>query len=235
MRNKKQLATLSLLRKTIGIFTNFFLSIYLFKLSDDNFNFILLYAAVQAIAGCAISYFLMRGVSRKNVKLIFCSGYISEILSLLMLIVLKENILSVIWVFLLLSRYAKCSFYAVYEITLIGSSGKSSLSSYVAGVDILGTIIALITPAFLGFLITDFSYYIAMIFVLISALISIFIASRIDFDVLNDDFHLFRYWRKSFKNKTMRLGYYSQFLKRLSGPDGILEYLIPILLFLMWW
>lgn len=232
MKNKKQLVSISLLRKIIEIFSNFFLNIYLFKLVDGDFNFILLYATVYAVAGCVFGYFLMRYISPKNANFIFRSSYICEIISILMLIIFKENLLGVIWVFLLFNRYAKSSFYAVYETTLIGSTKNDSISSYVAGVNILGTIISLIAPALLGFLITDYSYYIAMGFVLIDAVVSMFIATRTNFTVITSDFHLLKYWRKAIKNQTMRKAYLATFLKRLSGPDGVLEYLIPILLFL---
>ena len=84
----------------------------------------------------------------------------------------------------------------------------------------------------MGFLITDYSYYIAIGFVLIDAIISMFIATRTNFVVITSDFHLLKYWRKAIKNSTMRKAYVATFLKRLSGPDGVLEYLIPILLFL---
>lgn len=232
MKNKKQLVALSLLRKFIGVFSDFFLGIYLFKLTDGDFNFILLYAAINAIAGAIFSYFLMRNISKRNANFIFRSSYICEVLSILMLLIFKENILSVIWIFLLLSRYATSSYYAVYETTLIGSTGKSSLSSYVAGVNILGTAISLTAPALLGFVITDSSYYTAMILILADALISVFIATKINFTVIDDNFQLLKYWKKSFKNKSMLTAYAATFLKRLAGLDGILTYLVPILLFL---
>ncbi len=232
MKNKKQLVSISLLRKIIEIFSNFFLNIYLFKLVNGDFNFILLYAAIHAIAGCVFGYFLMRCISSKNANFIFRSSYACEIISILMLLILKENLLNFIWIFLLFSRYAKSAYYAVYETTLIGSARKDSISSYVAGVNILASTVSLITPALMGFLITDYSYYIAMGFVLIDAVISMFIATRVNFTVIGNDFHLLAYWHKAIKNQTMRKAYLTTFLKRLSGPDGVLEYLIPILLFL---
>lgn len=232
MKNKKQLVLISLLRKIIEIFSNFFLSIYLFKLVDGDFNFILFYAAVNAVAGCVFGYFVMRYISPKNANFIFKSSYICEIISILMLIIFKENLLDVIWAFLLINRYANSSYYAVYETTLIGSAKKNSISSYVAGVNILATIISLIVPALMGFLITDYSYYIVMGLVLIDAIVSIFIATRTNFTVITSDFHPLEYWAKAIKNKNMRKSYLTTFLKRLSGPDGILEYLIPILLFM---
>lgn len=230
MQNKKQLVALSLLRKIIEIFFDFFLGVYLFKLTSGDLNFILLYAAVSAIAGVTFSCLLMFFISKKTANLIFRSSYICQVLSLLMLLIFKENILDVIWIFLLLSRYTISSYYAVWETTLIDSTGKSSLSSYIAGVNILSTTISLAAPAFLGFIITDSSYYFAIILVLVSSLISIFIATKTKFSVINSNFRPLEYWKKAAKNRSMRKAYATTFLKRLAGPEGILAYLVPILL-----
>lgn len=232
MKNKKQLTLLSLLHKIIDVFSGFFLNIYLFKITDGNFNFIIFYAISGSVISIFLYYFILPHLSSKNAKLVFRSGCICEILSILLLLIAKENIISFIWVFILLSRYSTAAYYSVHEITLIGSIGKHSVSSYQAGVGILSSIIGLIAPVFLGFLITDFSYSVAMIVILIVAVISSFIASKMNFTVIDRDFHLFKYWRKVDKNKTMKKAYLAFYLRRLSGPDGMLKYLIPILLFL---
>lgn len=233
MQNKKQLVALQLLREITEVFSKFFLSIYLFKLVNGDFNFVLLYVAVATIVGCTFSYFLMRNISPKNANFIFRSSYICEILSFLMLLVFKESLINVIWIFLLINRYAISSYYAVYETTLIGgSTTKNSISSYMAGVNILSTTISLIAPAFMGFLITDYSYPVAIIFVLLTTIISVFIAQKTNFKVIGNNFRLLEYWKKVLKNKTMQKAYITTALRRLSGLDGVLQYLIPILLFL---
>lgn len=232
MKNKKQLISLELIHKFICVFSDFFLNIYLFKISGDDFNFVLLYSAVSAIVGCVGCFFLMKIISSKNANIIFRSSYVCEIISILMLLIFKEQIISLIGVFLVIKRYAKTSYYAVYEQALMGSSGRHSLSSYVAGVNILSSIISLSAPILLGFLITDYSYFVAMIFILISAIISILIAARTDFSVVTKGFHLLEFWKKAFRNKTMRVAYLDTFLNRLGGTSGVLEQLIPILLVL---
>lgn len=232
MQNKKSLAGLLLLRKIVAIFFDFFLNIYLFRLTNGNFNFILLYAAVNAVLGCVYGFFLMKGINSKNANFIFKLSYVCEIVGILMLLLLKENILSAVWIFAAISRFAKSSFYAVYETTLISSTKKDSLSSYVAGAAILENIIALPAPAIMGFLIDDVSYSIVFVIILIDALISIFIVSRMNFKVINDNFSILGYWKKAFRKKRIRQAYLVMFLKRLSGDDGVLSQLLPILLFL---
>lgn len=232
MKNKKQLASLELIHKFICVFSDFFLNIYLFKISGNNFNFVLFYEAIGSVLGCAFSFFLMKTISPKTANTIFRSSYVCEIISFLMLLVFKEQIIGLIWIFIPIKRYAELSYYAVYEQALIGSSGKHSLSSYVAGVNILGSIISLSAPILLGFLITDYSYFVAMGFVLISAIISIIIAAKSDFRVVNEEFHPLKFWEKAFKNKTMRMAYLDTFLNRLGGIYGVLKSLTPILLVL---
>ena len=232
MKNKKQLISLELIHKFVSVFSDFFLNIYLFKVSGNDFNFILLYDTVSSVLGCVYCLFLMKAISPKTANTIFRSGYVCEIIAILMLLIFKEQIIGFIWVFLLIHRYAKSSYYAVYEQVLIGSSGKHSLSSYVAGVNILGTIISLGAPILLGFLITDYSYFVAMGFILISAIVSMLIAAKSDFRVVSEAFQPLKYWRKAFKNKTMRVAYLDSFLNRLGGTSGVLKPLIPILLVL---
>ena len=232
MKNKKQLVSLEIIHKTISIFSDFFLNIYLFKISGNDYNFILLYSAIGATIGCIYCFFLMKIISQKTANVIFRSSYVCEIISILMLLIFKEQIIGIIWVFLLIKRYAKSSYYAVYEQALIGSSGDHSISSYVAGVNILGAIVSLGAPIVLGFLITDYSYFVAMGAILIGAIISMVIATNSDFSVMSGDFHLLEFWKKAFKNKTMRVAYLDTFLNRLGGTTGVLEQLIPILLIL---
>lgn len=232
MRNKKTLATLSLLRKIFDIFSSIFLNIYLFKLVQGNLNFILLYAAFNAITGCLLNFVIVKIINSRNANHIFRLSFVCEIISMLALLVLKENILSVIWLFALVQRLAKVSYYAVYEVTLIRSTKTHSLSSFVAGVNILSSAIAMVVPVLMGYVITNFSWHLVFILMLTDAVISAMVASKVDFKVVHNSFRPLAYWRKAAKNKTLRKAYLVLFLRRLSSTDGVLEYLLPVLLFL---
>lgn len=232
MKNKKTLAALSLLRKIFEIFSSLFLSIYLFQLVQGDFNFLLLYAAFNAIVGCIINFLLMKVMRPDNANFIFRSSIACEIVGILMLLIMRENLLSVIWLFALVQRFAKNAHYVVYEVTLIRSTKTQSLSSYVAGINILGGMITLIAPLVMGYTITNFSWHVVFILMLIDAIASAVIATKVDFSVIDNDFHPVKFWKKAFKNKTMRNAYFIFYLKRLSGSDGVLEYLLPVVLFL---
>lgn len=232
MRNKKSLVTLSLLKKVLEVFSNFFFNIYLFKIVNGDFNFLLLYAAINAIAGCLLTLFFDKIISSKNANFIFRFGFLCGIASMAILLVLKEQTLDVIWLFALLQRIANVSYYVVYEVTLIRSTKTHSLSSYVAGVNILGSIITLIAPVVIGYTITSFSWTLIFILMLIDSIVSVIVASKVDFKVIQKTFRLTKYWKKVSKNRTMRRAYFIVFLRRLSGTDGVLEYILPVLLFL---
>lgn len=232
MKNKKTLAALSLLRKIFEIFSSLFLSIYLFQLVQGDFNFLLLYAAFNAIVGCIINFLLMKVMRPDNANFIFRSSIACEIIGILMLLIMRENLLSVIWLFALVQRFAKNAHYVVYEVTLIRSTKTQSLSSYVAGINILGGMITLIAPLVMGYTITNFSWHVVFILMLIDAIASAVIATKVDFSVIDNGFHPVKFWKKAFKNKTMRNAYFIFYLKRLSGSDGVLEYLLPVVLFL---
>ena len=233
MKNKKILATLSILRKIIETFSNFFFGIYLFKIVNGDFNFLLSYAAFCAISGFLYGYFLMKYINAKTAKKIFRLSFICEIISALMLLILKNDIVNYIWLFAAISRFSKSSYYAVFEVTLIRSAKNHSLSSFIAGVGILSSFISLLSPAFIGFLISDFSYEAAFILLLVNAVIATLLASMVDFKVIKSDgFHPIIFWKKALKKKTMREAYLATFLRRFSGTDGVLEYLLPVLIFM---
>lgn len=232
MDNKKTLAALSLLRKIIETFSGFFLSIYLFKLVNGDFNFLLLYSAFNAIVVCIFNYFLLKYISSKNANLIFRLSFACEIVSILMLLIMEGQILNIIWIFAALQRFAKNAYYVVYEITLIHSAKKHSLSSYVAGVQILSSIVTLLAPVAIGYLITSFSWHLVFVFLLVDAIVAAFIATKINFKVVHGKFHPIKYWKKISKNTTMHRAYWAFFLRRLSGTDGVLDYIMPVLLFL---
>ncbi len=232
MKNKKTLAALSLLRKIFEIFSSLFLSIYLFQLVQGDFNFLLLYAAFNAVVGCIINFLLMKVMRPDNANFIFRSSIACEIIGILMLLIMRENLLSVIWLFALVQRFAKNAHYVVYEVTLIRSTKTQSLSSYVAGINILGGMITLIAPLVMGYTITNFSWHVVFILMLIDAIASAVIATKVDFSVIDNGFRPVKFWKKAFKNKTMRSAYFIFYLKRLSGSDGVLEYLLPVVLFL---
>lgn len=232
MKNKKPLAALSLLRKVFEIFSSLFLSIYLFQLVQGDFNFLLLYAAFNAVVGCIFNFLLMKVMKPSNANFIFRLSFACEIIGILMLLILRENLLNMIWLFALVQRFAKNAYYVVHEVTLIRSTKTQSLSSYVAGINILGGMITLVAPLVMGYTITNFSWYMVFVFMLVDAITSTVVATKVDFSVIDDGFHPIKFWKKAFKNKTMRSAYFISYLKRLSGSDGVLEYLLPIVLFL---
>lgn len=232
MNNKKLLVVTTLLRRVFEIFFNFFLNIYLFNLVNGDFNFILLYTAFGAIIGAIFSYFLMRFISSRNAHLIFKLSFIAAIICMLLLLFMRDQILSIIWIFAALQKFSSYAYYAVYEITLMRSSQKTNLSSFIAGVNILGSIIALIAPIAIGYTITNFSWHLVFVFMLADAIAATVIATRINFKVINDNFHLAKYWQKALKNPTLRKAYLVTFLRRLSGSDGVLGTILPILLFI---
>lgn len=231
MHNKKPLAILSILRKICELFSSFFFSIYLFELVNGDFNFLLLYAAFNAIIGGIFVFLITKFVNSKNANLIFRLCFVGEFLSILILLILKDQIASV-WLFATLQRFASIAYYAVYEVVLIRSAKNHSISSYVAGVSILGSIVAMIAPSAMGYMITNFSWNFVLALIAIDAVAAMLVATRVNFKVIHDDFRPIKYWRKAVKNKTMLNAYLIVFLRRLSGPDGILSYLLPVLLFI---
>lgn len=231
MDNRKKLAILYALRSVINVFKDAFLSIYLFKIVNGDFNFLLIYAAFISVSGIIFAYFIMRYINTKNASRIFQLSFVLEVICAALLLFTKENLVHVFWIFAFCSRLAKSCYSGVYETTLIKSNKHHSISSYIAGSFILSSLVTLLAPAIFGFIITDYSYIAAFAVLLVDAILAFILSTSVDFTVLDKSFRLKEFWKKAFKNKSIRQSYLVIFLKRLSGPDGIMNNIIPILLF----
>ena len=232
MRNKKLLVILPIFRKVIGVFSEFFLNIYLYKVVDGDLNFILSYIAYTMVLAFIFNYLNLSRMNSRNAVKIFHMSFVCEVVAMLILIIAKENIISLIWLFGAVHKYAMAAYYNVYETVLIKSAKNTSLSSYVAGVSILESIVGLLAPAMIGFVISDYSYEIAFVLILINALVAMYLGSKVDFMGVDHKFSLMEYWGKARRSRNMRMAYLICFLKRLGGRDGVIGNLLPILLFL---
>ena len=127
----------------------------------------------------------------------------------------------------------RATFYAVpYELIIIGSNNNKSMSSYLANLNILENITAILTPIFSGFVIEKFSYNMLFVILGLETLLIIILASKIkDFTIHDNKMNLRIFWEKAKDKKHLKDIYKCMFFRRISSQGAMTE-LLPIVLFL---
>ena len=230
--NRKYIAIITFLRKFMSIFISLFFNIYILKMVNNDMNFILKYTVYSVILGFILEYILLKIINSRNASFIYRTSFILSILSVLVLIVFKENIIKYIYIYKTLDTLRTIFYAAPYELVLIGSNSNKTMSSYLANLNILENMTAILTPVFSGFVIEKFSYNILYILLAIETFFIIIISFKIkDFKIQDNKMNLREYWKKSKNQKHLKYIYNCMFFRRISAQGAIVE-LLPIVLFL---
>lgn len=230
-RNAIVLSSVVILKKILGVFFEFFLNIYLFEIMNGDFGFLMGYSAYGAVVGLIAMYFAMRVLNSGNVKMIFGASLILKIVCIVMLLVLQKDIIGVIWIFKALDRISDTWYSCVYETSLIKNAKKGGVGSFVAGVSILESITAVLTPVVYGYVIDAFSYEVLFAIMVIDAIAMAIIGMKLKIGFKDEKFKLRELWKKVLKKPHMREAYKVMFYQRIA-LTGALKYLVPVLLFL---
>ena len=230
--NRKYIAIIEFLRKFMSVFFSLFFNIYILKIVNNDMNFILKYTVYSVILGFVLEYVLLKIINSKNASFIYRMSFILSVLSIIILIIFKENIVNYILLFKTLDTM-RLLFYSVpYELIIIGSNSNKSMSSYLANLNILGNITAILTPIFSGFVIEKFSYNILFIILAIETILIILVSLKIkDFTVQDNKMNLKEYWKIAKDKQHIKYIYNCMFFRRISAQGAMTE-LLPIVLFL---
>ena len=230
--NRKYIAIIAFLRKFMSVFFSLFFNIYILKIVNNDINFILKYTVYSVIIGFILEYIMLKIINSKNASLIYKMSFILSVLCIILLIIFKENIVKYIYLFKTLD-VMRATFYAVpYELIIIGSNNNKSMSSYLANLNILENITAILTPIFSGFVIEKFSYNMLFVILGLETLLIIILASKIkDFTIHDNKMNLRIFWEKAKDKKHLKDIYKCMFFRRISSQGAMTE-LLPIVLFL---
>lgn len=176
--NKKVVSIIVFLRKFISVFFTLFFNIYLLKIIND-VGVVLKYNLVGVIFDGLFSIIISSKLNNKNAKIIYNSSFIQLIICIILLITLKENICSYLYLFRILYSLTKTCYSIPYEIVIMGSNNQKTMSDFLANVNILGYFSTILTPIFSGFVIERFSYNLLFVILSMEALLIIIISSQI--------------------------------------------------------
>ena len=135
--NRKYIAIIAFLRKFMSVFFSLFFNIYILKIVNNDMNFILKYTVYSVVLGFVLEYIVLRIINSKNASFIYRISFILSVLSIVILIIFKENIVNYIFLFKTLDTMRTIFYAAPYELMVIGSNSNKSMSSYLANLNIL--------------------------------------------------------------------------------------------------
>ncbi len=229
--NKKVISIIVFLRKFVSVFFTLFFNIYVLKIVND-VGIVLKYNLVGVIFDGLLSIIISSKLNNKNAKFIYNSSFIQLIICIILLITLKDNICSYLYLFRILYSLTKTCYYVPYEILIMGSNNHKTMSNFLANINILDYLATIFTPFFSGFVIEKFSYNILFIILSIETLLIIIISSQIkSFYVDNQKINLKEYFSEIKKYPHLSNIYKCMFFRRISLQGAITD-LLPVLLFL---
>ncbi len=229
--NKKIIQTISFFRKFIAVFFTLFLNIYILKNNND-FLLILKFNLVGVIFTFLFIYLLMKYITNKNAKLIYTLSFIELIICIFILIIFKENIINIIYLFKIFYCFQQVSYNTTRELIVIGANSHNSMSNFSANTFILESFATIITPVFSGFIIEKFSYDILFVILSIEALLVILIALKLkNFYVDDRKLDVKEFIIKAKNYPHLKDSYMCMFFRRIS-LQGVITELLPIILFL---
>lgn len=230
--NRKYIAIISFFRKFIRVFFTLFFNIYILKIVNNDLTFIIKYTLFGVFAGFIICYTILKFINSKNAKTIYKASFPLLISNILLLLIFKENIVKYIFLFKILESLAEVCYSIPYELIVIGSNNKTTMSSFIANINILSSIATILTPVFSGFIIQKFSYYMLFIILIIESLVIVAISLKIkDFTVSDKKLEIREFFKKIKNKEHIQNIYKCMFYRRISSQGAMTE-LLPIILFL---
>lgn len=229
--NRKIISVIVFLRKFISVFFTLFFNIYVLKIVND-VGVVIKYNLVGIIFDGLLSIFISSKLNYKNAKIIYNSSFIQLIICIILLITLKENICSYLYLFRILYSLTKTCYSVPYEIVIMGSNNHKTMSNFLANVNILDYLATVFTPIFSGFIIEKFSYNMLFVTLSLEAFLIIIVSSKIkNFYVDNKKINLKSFFTEMKKYPHLSSIYKCMFFRRISLQGAITD-LLPVLLFL---
>lgn len=230
--NIKYIAIIAFLRKFVSVFFSLFFNIYILKIVNNDINFIIKYTMYSVILGFILQYILLKVINSKNASLIYRMSFVLSVINIILLITLKEDIIKHIYLFKTLDTMMLRFYYVPYELIIIGSNNNQTMSSYLANINILENITAILAPIFSGFVIEKFSYNVLFIILSLEAILIILLSLKIkSFTVQDDKMNLKEFWGIAKNKQHLKDIYKCMFFRKISVQGAMTE-LLPIVLFL---
>lgn len=160
-KNWIKLVILNNLKDIIRIFGNLFLSIYFFNITNGNLIEVLKYWLLYSTSNLIYRYVICKFINTKNVIRLYRVSLLANLITVSILLALRENIVNYIYIFALLQSFAISLYYATYENITCNINKNNSYKKYFSIDSLLSNLMSILAPLCLGALIGTFSYIVA--------------------------------------------------------------------------
>ncbi len=228
-KNWIKLVVLNNLKDIIRIFGNLFLSIYFFNITNGNLIEVLKYWLLYSASNLVYRYVICKFINTNNVIKLYRVSLFANLITVSILLVLRENIINYIYIFALLQSFAISLYYATYENITCNINKNNSYKKYFSIDSLLSNLMSILAPLCLGTLIETFSYIVAFGVLLIITMgcfvLSLFLNNE---KVQCQRIEVFKYLKsikdKKIYRKTLLQNFFDGF--NTWGPVGVLTTVI---------
>lgn len=228
-KNWIKLVVLNNLKDIIRIFGNLFLSIYFFNITNGNLIEVLKYWLLYSASNLVYRYVICKFINTNNVIKLYRVSLFANLITVSILLVLRENIINYIYIFALLQSFAISLYYATYENITCNINKNNSYKKYFSIDSLLSNLMSTLAPLCLGALIETFSYIVAFGVLLIITIgcfvLSLFLNNE---KVQCQRIEIFKYLKsikdKKIYRKTLLQNFFDGF--NTWGPIGVLTTVI---------
>lgn len=228
-KNWIKLVVLNNLKDVVRIFGNLFLSIYFFNINDGDLIEVLRYWLLYSASNLIYRYVICKFINTKNIIKLYRLSLFANLITVSILLILRENIINYIYIFALLQSFAISLYYATYENITCNINKNNSYKKYFSIDSLLSNLMSILAPLCLGALIETFSYIVAfgVLFIITIAcfILSLFLNNE---NIQCHKLEISKYF-KSIKNKkiyqkTILQNFFDGF--NTWGPVGVLTTII---------
>lgn len=226
------LIAINALRKIISIFLGPFLVAYFIKTSQDSTIIISLYYIISFLAH-AIAGVLIGWLIKNKFKIgMFRIGVILNFIYILLIIILREKIINSLFLIGFYYGFASICFWTPFNLFKSYKIKNINQSKYEAKNKLISSLVTILTPIFLGSLITTTNYITtAFITLAISFILIILSFCLKTIPITNNKFQLRATFKKLINDNNLKNMLVTTFLRGMTISDGSLGVLMTILLF----
>ena len=145
-KNWIKLVILNNLKDIVRIFGNLFLSIYFFNITNGNLVEVLKYWLLYSASNLIYRYIICKFINTNNVIKLYRVSLFANLVTVSILLILKENIVDYIYIFALLQSFAISLYYATYENITCDINKNNSYKKYFSVDSLLSNFYSFNTP-----------------------------------------------------------------------------------------
>lgn len=221
------------LRSILDTFLGPFLTTYFIQTSRDSLLELTEYKIILFLLFVVLTYIIGKIIKNRFRVQMYRFSIITNFLFILLIIFAKENIIHMVPIVSFMSALTSASYWLPVNLFLANKIDSSNRVKYSVNIQIITTLVGILTPLILGSVISVTSYKTTAIAALVISIISIILSFKLEKDneVKEEKFEIIKKWNSIKKNENVKRTLYGSFFAGMSLSGGGLDTLITILIF----